>query len=282
MSWRRVVPIVGVIGALVLGSPPARAADATLDEVARLAEAASTDDAARMQLESITSIDGTPVDLSHVFDGDAVDIDRRLATLADLEPESSQLDTESARNDAAAILSGREYQRVDPAPGIAERIAEWLANLVPDSVAAALSNSTLWLFIAVATLGVGLFFFARNYRRKRLAGSREGSRAQAGSTRRATAVEERAREAAAAGNYSLAVRLWFEAGAMRLADQGIVPHESTSTSGVIRRAVPSATMTHLAATFDQVAYGRRAASHDDAVAAEHGWESIRSEVAHRG
>jgi len=283
---RTIVASCVVVVALVTSSPAA-ATEATLDEVAQLADAAMTNDAAADELADVTSIDGMPVDMEAILDGSGDDVARRLEAIAALGSGSNGDDADAARTaaaaaraDAAEILSTSEFQLDDPRPGLANRIGEWLANLVPDEIGRALASRNLWIFLALVTLGTGLFFWIRNARRRRT-GSASVAPAGGDRQRNAAEIEERARRAAANGDYSTAVRLWFEGGAVRLAEAGVVSHGPTSTSGAIRRAVPSPTMTALATTFDRVAYGGRDASRDDAEAAEHGWTAVH-EAARRG
>jgi hypothetical protein len=259
---------------------PAVATEVSTPELSALAAAAAAGDAtARTSLAAVTEVDGRPVAGARLLEGRPTDVDRRLETLASLTTAGSGVDPDRARAEAASILAGAEYQRGDPTPpGWLQRFTEWLADLIPGEIGEVLFNRVLWILLASIAVATVVFFLIRNAaRRRRGEFDREG--APHGEMRRtATGLEQHARRAADAGDYGTAVRLWFEAGAIRLADRGLLTHDTTSTSGAVRRAVPTATMARLTTTFDRVAYGKRIATAEDADAAEEGWTAVATEL----
>jgi hypothetical protein len=278
---RRVIAALAMALAAALNATSAGAIDLTTEEFTELADAARTDAGARAELDRVTAVDGRPIDVAALLSGDPADVDARLTTLSDLRPVSRPVDPDAARNDAAAILAGSEYQDADRSPGIGQRIFEWFADLIPDAIGRALADPALWSLVAAVVLLTGLVLVIRARRRRR-SPRRRPERPEAETSRDPDAIEARARRATTDGDYSTAVRLWFEAGAIRLADRGVVPAEVSSTSGAIRRAVASPTMNDLARTFDRVAYGRRTADCVDAEAAESGWTDVLEGMPARG
>ncbi len=280
MTRRRLLAAVALVTMVVTGAAPGFATDVTVPELTALADAtAGGDDAARAELTGVTSVEGRSFPGATLLDGDPADVDQRLRTLAALDASDMTLDTDAARATAASILAGPEYQRAEPAPpGWLQRVSEWLAGLIPEELGEILSSPALWILAAVIGLGTLLVLLGRNVVRRRRIASAPSDERLVVARRTAGDLETRARRAAASGDYGTAVRLWFEAGALRLAERGVVPHDTTSTSGAIRRAVPTATMVRLTTTFDRVAYGRRPATADDAQAAEHGWTTVVTEL----
>ncbi|MDJ0960373.1 MAG: hypothetical protein QNJ88_06925 [Acidimicrobiia bacterium] len=284
MSSRRLLTAVALVTTVVVGSTPAAADEVSLPELAELAAAAAGgDEAARREISAVTSVDGSPVDGAGLLSGDAAAVETRLRTLADRDTPPSAIDADQARSEAASILEGREYQRAEPSPpGWLQRFSEWLAGLVPDEIGQILSSPTLWILVAVLAVATVAFFLLRNAARRRRHDAGSDGPSLGTVARTAADLERRAQRAADAGDYGMAVRLWFEAGALRLADRGAVPRDTTSTSGAIRRAVPTATMAELTTTFDRVAYGQRHATSHDAQAAEQGWGRVIEELSAHG
>jgi len=280
VSGRRLLAAVAIT-AIVIGGPASAAAEeVSFTELSALAAAAAAgDDAARARLAAVTDVDGTPVSGSALLEGRTTDVERRLRTLAALAEPATAIDADQARADAVSILAGDEYQRGEPTPpGWLQRFSEWLAGLVPDEIGELLANPGFWFLLALIGIGTVVFFLVRNAVRRRRGVTGTGGASYAPVRRTADDLERQARLAADDGDFATAVRLWFEAGAIRLADRGVVAHDTTSTSGAIRRAVPTATMNGLATTFDRVAYGGRHATAEDAAAAEQGWTSVVTEL----
>lgn len=91
------------------------------------------------------------------------------------------------------------------------------------------------------------------------------------------AVEGRAAAAEARGDHDAAVQLRFRVGLLRLHGARRIDLRASTTTGEIRRALRSPAFDRLARTFDEITYGRRAATAQDAGAAREGWPAVLSE-----
>jgi hypothetical protein len=94
-------------------------------------------------------------------------------------------------------------------------------------------------------------------------------------------LERRADEAERAGDHELALRLRFLAGLLRLDAAGALTFRPSLTTGAVTRAVRSPALAELAATVDEVVYGRRPATPDDVEAARRGWPEALAEASTR-
>ena len=182
---------------------------------------------------------------------------------------------DEARAEAERILSDPKYSpAVDRGPGWLERVLDRLAGWIPDPISAALGSWLTWLIAGLVVLTFVVVALVRSRRRGRPWGRLGGRGAESAPGRDAGLLERRAEEAEAAGDYSLAIRLRFEAGAVRLAERGVIDHDETLTAGGLRRAVRLHAADHAAAEFDRVAYGGRAAGPEDAAMARDDWRAI--------
>ena len=92
------------------------------------------------------------------------------------------------------------------------------------------------------------------------------------------ALEREATAAAARGDHSLAVRLRFRAGLVRLHRDKAVPIRPSMTTREIARTVRLRPFDELGRTFDRVTYGDEPASPVDDDAAREGWRQVLAEV----
>jgi hypothetical protein len=90
-------------------------------------------------------------------------------------------------------------------------------------------------------------------------------------------LERLAEVAAAADDFETAVRLWYEAGVLRLTLRGTVTSGPTRTDAQLVRELPSSTFVDLASRHAQIVYGRQHATSDDAQRAREGWRVVVSE-----
>ena len=85
------------------------------------------------------------------------------------------------------------------------------------------------------------------------------------------ALERRADAAEAAGDLEAALRLRFRAGLLRLDARGAIEFRPSISTHEVRRALRSEDFDALAATFDDVVYGGRAADAADVAEARERW-----------
>jgi hypothetical protein len=94
-------------------------------------------------------------------------------------------------------------------------------------------------------------------------------------------LERKADEAERNGDLELALRLRFRAGLLRLGYADVVPLRDSLTSGEARRRLRLPEFDLIAATFDEVVYGRRAPVRDDLEQARSGWPRVLQAVTAR-
>jgi hypothetical protein len=173
------------------------------------------------------------------------------------------------------VLSERRFRQSLPQPfkRPLQRLGDWLQGLwnrLPGG------PGGRWGFAIVAVAIVAAAIALHGIRRRR--GTDEGvavARGPGGAAAEgAAALERRADEAERAGDHALAVRLRFRAGLMRLGERDVIPNRPSLTTTEARRRLRSAPFDRLAADFDQIAYGGRAARDDDARAAREGWREV--------
>jgi hypothetical protein len=87
-------------------------------------------------------------------------------------------------------------------------------------------------------------------------------------------LERQAAAAERAGDLSLAVRLRFVAGLLRLDRAGVISYRPSLTTGQLVGRVPSADFGDLARAFDEIAYGGRPAAGADVDSARAGWPRV--------
>jgi hypothetical protein len=258
----------------------ATATPRTGDEVRALAKRAVNDSAALEELRRVDVVDGRRVDLRAALAdarGDA--LRQRLAVLA----EGGELGQTpgSARKDARRILSERRFHESEvPRPfhgllewirdrfGFVARPFEWVADRVPGGPLA------MWTLLGAAAIALAVIVARRTAQRRggrALELARERRLADAVDPRR---LEREADEAERRGDHEAAVRLRFRAGLLRLGRKDIIPLRESLTSGQVRRLVRLQEFDRLARDHDEIAYGARTASPDDADAARTGWRTV--------
>lgn len=202
---------------------------------------------------------------------------------------------DDARRTARDILSGHEYRpesspqplrgalewlgdRLDdllaPVGRFFERIFGWLFDLVPGPAGTFLGAAIL---LGVATLIVWLIArrivtTAPDHRHPH--GAAEDSEDPAD-------LERAARDAAAAGDHRLAIRLRYRAGLLRLGARGAIALRTGATNAVYARALHSERFDGLTGTFEAVTYGDREAAPEDDATAVREWPLVVEEAAPR-
>lgn len=255
-------------------------ASVTGAELRALAERAADDPAALSRLRAVDVVDGRRVDLGAALAGARGQTLRdRLAILA--EGARPVARNGSPREDAARILSDRRFSESEvPRPfhgllewigdhfGFVGRPFEWLADRLPGG------PRGLWTLLAAAALVLAVLVARRTAQRRAgrgLPGARERRDARELDPRE---LERRADEAERRGDLEAAVRLRFRAGLLRLGRKEVIPRRESLTTGQVRRLVRLQEFDRLARSHDEIAYGGRAASPDDAEAARSGWPVV--------
>lgn len=273
---------------------PALAAEATAAEVRRLAGDAVFDDEVLARLREVDEIDGRPADLDRVLEGaSGEEIERRVGTLLDMTGDAgSASDAAASRAEAARILEQDRY-RPDDIPRPFRGPLEWIADRlepVGDAIDSAYGwvadifsamaqgvpggAATLWTIFGMAIIAVVVRQTKHVVDRRTRARSRdrEDHAALRGDDPRD--LERRAAAARARGDHELAVRLLFRAGLLRLARARVIPARDSLTTGDIRRLLDSPQFDRLGASFDEIAYGRRAATDADSRSARETWSEL--------
>lgn len=87
-------------------------------------------------------------------------------------------------------------------------------------------------------------------------------------------IEDEASAAARRGEFERAIRLRFQAGLLRLEQQGTLTYRKTLTTGEVAAVLADPTFDPIATSFDAVAYGARPASEDDYRIATETWPRV--------
>jgi hypothetical protein len=184
---------------------------------------------------------------------------------------------EQAREQARSILHERRFhdsQLPRPLHGVLSWFGDRLHSFV-DALDAVLpgGDNVVWLFVAAAVLGFALLVAAR------LTRARGPGAGRAKSDRGAAAVDpdvldRQADEAERAGDYELALRLRFRAGTIRLARRNVLDDPDSVTTGGLVRRLRSEAFAVAAQRFDEVVYGRRRPTPDDARLVREGWRAV--------
>jgi hypothetical protein len=276
-------------GALVLGpASPAAAESATLEEVQALAVEAQTDVAAFDRLLTIDEVDGRPVDLRAALAGASPqEMAGRLEALAGGEQSvTGDAPTDPAADRAAAeeILDGRRYDPVElprPLRGPLNKLGEWLGNVL-EPVGSVLSpivrEPVLIVIAAVVVVAGAVVGSARLARRRSSPGYERSLAARLEQQDDPALLERMAAEAEAAGDRTLAYRLRFRAGVLRLQTIGTVAYRPSMTTQALAELVRSSRFDRLADDFDEVAYGGRPVSAQDLDEARTTWSRVLEEA----
>ncbi|HYO46138.1 MAG TPA: hypothetical protein VEY33_05560 [Gemmatimonadota bacterium] len=278
--------LVASSGALLfflLGAPHATADPATADEVRSLARRADTAPGALERLKNVDSVDGHPVDLATALgDAEPEELAERLKILAEEPPASPSISSEQARQEAGDVLTQGKFKERDiprPFRGILDEIGErlrpvgeWFVELANDLT----GGRPEWLLALLAAIVVVVsILVARRIIHKRTRDAVDRPRTgldTAGLDARE--LESQADEAERNGLLETAIRLRFKAGLVRLAESGAIPSRASLTSEEIAEFVRSRDFEEIAATFDEVVYGRRAPAQADVVRSGTGWAAV--------
>ena len=269
------VAIAVVIVVLIASAGPAAAVDATAQDVARLAERAVTDPAARDELAEVTSVGGIPVDFSAILDArDESDVLARLDTLAtDIARDATpNHDHSNVTEEARDILSKPPYvARSASRPGLMDRIGNFIAGLFPRSGSSALLTLVLLIGGILALIPLFRWLAQRNANWTALDGIEEKPR------ERSHQLGEAADRAESDRDIELALRLRFRAGVTALAERGALDHPVSASTSTVRRLVQGG-LDGFLVRFDEIVYGRKPPNEADLVEARRGWTHLVDEA----
>ena len=278
------VSAVALVALVAAPAAPAREASGT--EVRQLASAAAAGDGrALAALREVDRVDGRAVALRESLDAAGANLRSRLRSLA-ARPARQAPDPAAARRAAREVLAEKRFHEPSfprPLRGVFLWIAAALEPVIDavdgvlDEILSALPGGRpvgLTLLAAAVLLG----FAALSSRTLRLR-----SRRRAGARLRETArsagpspseLERAAAAAERAGDLNLAVRLLFRAGLLRLDERGAIRLHPALTTAAIARRLDSREFAEVAAAFEAVAYGGRAAAPADVEVQRSGWRRV--------
>jgi Domain of unknown function (DUF4129) len=183
---------------------------------------------------------------------------------------------EQAREQARSILEQRRYRDSD-LPRPLHGFLHWLGIRMHEAAHAlddVLPGGAVVVLLVVAVLALGgALLAASSLARSRGPGV---SRARARSGAEAVdpdALDREADEAERAGDLERALRLRFRAGTLRLARRRVLDDPASVTTGGLVRRLESEPFTLAARRFDEVVYGRRDPTAEDAQLVRDGWNA---------
>lgn len=270
-SARALATLLLILAALWTCASGAAADEVSSERFGDLVGTAPADPAAAAELETVTSVEGRPVDPRRALDAPEPERTERLAELG------RAFDPAAVARDGAALSQRAGELAAEPAPPVeAEENGESTGSGsaptfgVSAPVAIALVLATLLIAALLANrVAGGALPAAREP-------SFEGSEAEAADSVRE--LERRAERAAAEGDLAGALRLRFRAGLLRLSEAGLIELRRSMTAREVTRAVPSERVGALTSTFERVAYGGAQASPGDLEVARSGWPEAVAEA----
>ena len=271
-------------------APSALASGATEAQVRELARSAAAGDArALTELRRVDRVDGRPYELGEALRTPGARLRGRLRSLAD-DAAGPVTDAATARREARGILAEDRFHEPSfprPLRGLFGAIATAIDPAVDavdaliDAIAAALPGGrpVTFALLAVAVLLSFAALSSRSLRlrsrRRAIAVLREGAHSRGPSP---SELERAAADAEGAGDLGRAVRLLFRAGLVRLDERGAIRLQPSLTTAAIARRLDSGAFAEVAARFEEVAYGGRAAQPGDVEAQRSGWRRVLGEL----
>ncbi len=187
-----------------------------------------------------------------------------------------------AREEARRILAEDRFHETE-LPRPLRRPLEWLGDLLEpigdffERILEPLPGDTslVWLVLAGLVLLVAVWFATRLVLRHGPAAPRPraGSRAEEESADAAT-LERLADAAERGGDLERALRLRFRAGILRLVERRQLDDPEVVTTGSLVRTHRSEPFSAGARAFEEVVYGRRAATPEDLRRVREGWQAV--------
>ncbi len=203
-----------------------------------------------------------------------------------------RVDPEGARDAAREILGRPEFRPertpkplAGPLRWIGDRldgIADWIGNAIDDTfrwifeLLPGAWGTAVGIAICVAVAALVMWLIGRNRTSRHRAASATAPAARHAEDPRA--LEREADAATQAGQYSLAVRLRYRAGLIRLDRAAVIDLRPWNTSATLTRRLDSRRFDRLTDTFDAVVYGDQAATNAEAATARTEWPELLTEV----
>ncbi|MDQ3772160.1 MAG: DUF4129 domain-containing protein [Actinomycetota bacterium] len=269
MSRRLVV--VALVLAQLWGGAPAHADEITEARLAQLADDALDDPGSLNELRDVTAVDGRPVDMRALLEGDGTEVRARLEVLAEDELRAPALSADEARDAADAILAERRFDEASDVPRPLEGVIEWLGDRLEDvfgpvvgvivdgwrAIVGIVPGGEVTVVVLLAALVLALLVVVVQRSARRRARVDFEHRAASGARLRPGDLEREADEAERVGDLKRALRLRFRAGLLRLEDRRIINTARFVTSAEVARRLDSPAFGDVARLFDEVVYGGR-------------------------
>jgi len=185
---------------------------------------------------------------------------------------------EQARAAAERILSARQYHETE-LPRPLRGVLDWLGDrLQPigglvDRILPGGEN-VVWLVLAAVVLLLAIVFATRLVGKRGPGAERGFAQARAVGSLDAAQLERDADAAESAGDLERALRLRFRAGVLRLLERRQLDDGTSITTGALVRRFRSDAFAAGARSFDEVVYGRRQPTPDDARRVREAWEAV--------
>jgi Domain of unknown function (DUF4129) len=257
----------------------AAATDVSPERLRELAARARTDSQALAELRRVDAVAGAPVDVNRLLEGaDGKALEARLRGLAAGGNLRGAPASRDARRQAREILAGRRFEERRALRPLREPL-EWLRDRLRSVVEPIVSRvaphvpggrRTVWLALAVLVVA-GAAALAARVVRGRAADAVRRARAEVAGPVDPRRLE---REAERRGELERALRLRFRAGLVRLQRAEAIPARDSLTSGEVARRLRSADFDSVAATFDEVVYGRRRPEPADVESSRVAWSRV--------
>lgn len=179
-----------------------------------------------------------------------------------------------AREEARRILAeGRFHEQDLPRPFA--RPLDWLGDrlreIFPDLPG---GPAVGWLLLGALVLALGLVVGLMLVRSRAPAALVRSGRTRGLAPQDPAQLERAADAAERDGDLERALRLRFRAGVLRLAQRRIVDDPDAVTSGTLVRLLRSPDFDQAARAFDEVVYGRRPPTAEDARLSRAGWQAV--------
>ena len=130
-----------------------------------------------------------------------------------------------------------------------------------------------WLVVSAVVLSLAVVVGLALARRRGPSAAFRPTRTRTSAPADPRRLERQADAAEQAGDLERALRLRFRAGVLRLAERRLVDDPDGVTTGRLRRLLRSPDFDAAASAFDEVVYGRRPATTEDARLARAGWQA---------
>jgi hypothetical protein len=260
-----------MIAATIAAAPAAIASNATPAQVASLASRALSDPNALETLRTVDHVDGRPVALAAALNTNGAALAARLRVLAatsHLQATSTTLERRFMGSAVPRPLHGPLRWLGRRLHSLYNALTGWLPG----------GSRIFWLLIAAAVAAIVAVSAVRLGRRRAGRLVERGVRPARDTIEDPRKLERDADEAERRGDLERALRLRFRAGLIRLMRSEAIPGRESLTNGEIARQLDSRSFRQLAADFDEVVYGRRAAGGDDLTRARDAWPLVLDEA----